>query len=231
MKDKRYRCSDARNEAIKRISALRSGAIAASRKKIPTIVRDMTYQSAIFQASSTLEEYVKQIFDHWLFELKKRALIGNNIPSRARLSYIGRELNDDFSRYLHTKDERFLAEKLQTRLELLKFAIGDAPIPTYLKGEFIYKDRKYPSPKNLRQLYVRIGCDDIFNRLSEDLKTDAEMKLTGFNDIRSTIAHGDPPDLTLEDVKRNLDIIASFIRSLDKINHREFSRDFEGGVW
>ena len=231
MRDRRYRCSAARNEALERLTDLKAGATAASKRSIPLQVREMTFQSAIFQASSTLEEYLKQIFDHWLYELKRNGLTGGNIPSRARFSYFGRELSKAFSWYVYAGDEKDLATKLEEKSNIIEFAMGNSGVLPYLTGEFAYKDRKYPSPQNIKSLYSRIGCDNIFDRLSREMKSDAHLKLQGFNDIRSSIAHGTPPDLTLLDVRRNLGDVALFIKSLDKINHREFSKHFGGGVW
>lgn len=231
MRDKRYRCSDARNEALARLQDLKTGATSASRASIPRNVRDMAYQSAIFQASSTLEEYLKQIFDHWLFELKNHNLTGKSIPSRARFSYFGRELTDAFTRYVYTNDEKSLAQKLQEHSDTIDFTMGYSTVLPHLTGEFAYKDKKYPSPKNIKLLYARIGCDNIFHRLSRKMKSDAELKLQAFNSVRTAIAHGTPPSITLIDVKRNLDDVALFVKSLDKINHVEFSKDFGGGVW
>lgn len=231
MLDKRYRCSVARSEALDRLQNLKSGAALASKRSIPVIVRDMTYQSAIFQASSTLEEYLKQIFDHWLFELKRQSRPGSSIPARTRFAYIGRELTDTFSLFVHSGDEGKLAKKIQARSDIIDFAMGRAGVLPHLTGEIANKDKKYPSPKNVKALYARIGCDNIFGQLSRNLGADAELKLQAFNDIRTSIAHGTPPSLTLLDVRRNLDDVAAIIKSLDKISHKEFSRDFGGGVW
>jgi hypothetical protein len=231
MKDKRYRRSQARSEALLRLRDLRAGAKEASRKSTPVRVRNMVYQSAIFLASSTLEEYLKQIFDHWLYELKRHGLAGANIPARARFSYVSRELSSVFNSYVHAGDEIALARKIEDRANLLEFAIGRSIIFTHLTGEFAYKDRKYPSPRNIKALYSRIGCDNIFQQLSRAMKADAELKLQAFNDIRTSMAHGSPPSLTIIDVNRNLDDVGIIIKSLDKINHREMSKDFGGGVW
>lgn len=231
MFDRRYRCSAAREEALSRLDRLLSGAYAANRKNIPPHVRDMTFQSAIFQASSTLEEYIKQIFDHWLYELKRQNKSAQSIPSPARFSYVGRQLSREFNNYAYSGDEKRLAKGLQDQQKIIGFTMDNSEILNHLTGEIAYKDRKYPSPKNIKILYSRIGCDNIFQILSRELKSDSELKLQGFNDVRTSIAHGNPPDLTLEDVRRNLNNIKLIIRSLDKINHREFSRNFGGGVW
>jgi len=231
MRDKRYRCSSARTEALERLKFLVDGASAASRNSTPTQVRNMTYHSAIFQASSTLEEYLKQVFDHWLFELKRHNKTGQNIPSIARFSYFGRELSRTFSSYAHSGDEKKLAQKLRTHTDVIDFVAGNSHVLPHLTGEFAYKDRKYPSPKNIKALYTRIGCDNIFQILSRQMKSDAELKLQGFNDIRTAIAHGAPPDITLIDVKKNLNDVALIIRHLDKVNHKEFSKDFGGVIW
>lgn len=231
MKNKRYRCSPARIEALERLQGLMAGAKSASKRSIPAQVREMTYQSAIFQASSTLEEYLKQIFDHWLFELKNSNSSGDKIPTRARFSYLGRQFHSHFCRYISEGDEKILAERLISNSNVIDFAMGRSAIFPYITGEFVYKDRKYPSPENIKKLYSRIGCDNIFDRISAILRSDAELKLRGFNDVRTAIAHGLPPSLTIIDVKRNLDDVASFIKSLDKINHKEFAKHFGAGVW
>lgn len=231
MRDKRYRCSAARTEALERLRLLRAGAESASRRSIPANVRDMTYQSAIFQASSTLEEYLKQIFDHWLFEMKRQNRPGTSIPSQTRFSYLGREVADAFGAFAYSRDEKRLVQKLQDKSNLIDFAMGYSNVLPYITGEIAYKDRKYPSPKNVKALYARIGCDDIFGQLSSRLGVDAELKLQAFNDLRSSIAHGAPPSITILDVRRNIDDVQAIIKSLDRINHKEFSKDFGGGVW
>ena len=231
MRDRRYRCSAARLEALERLSLLGAGVVDASRSPVPTSVREMAFQSAIFQASATLEVYLKQIFDFWLFELKARNKQGNHLPQRARLSFLGRELSEAFGKFAYAGDEKVLAESLGRKMEVMMFTAGDSDVPKYLTGEFVYKDRKYPSPANIKRLYARIGCDDVFDQLSAKMKTDAKLALQSFNDVRTSIAHGVPQGLTLEDVKRNINLVGSVIKSLDRINHREFSKDFGGGVW
>lgn len=231
MRDKRYRCSIARIEALDRLQELKRGALAASRKSIPANVKDMTYQSAIFQASATLEDYIKQIFDHWIFELKNNSHNGDSIPQRARFSYFARELSQAFGKYTYEGDEKALTEKILEKSRLIEFAMGQSLVLPHLTGEFAYKNRKYPSPANIKRLYARIGCDDVFSQLSRNMQSNAELKLQAFNDIRTAIAHGSPPNLTLIDVKRNLEDVSLIIKSLDKINHKEFSSCFGGGVW
>lgn len=231
MRDRRYRCSTARIEALCRIQSLKVGARQASRRSIPSMVRAMTFQSAIFQASSALEEYLKQIFDHWLFEIKRNNLPGSSIPSRARYAFAGRELTPVFANFVSSGDEAALAKKIQDRSHLLEFATGVTGVLEHLSGDLAYKNRKYPSPENIKILYKRIGCDNIFDQLSRGMKTNAELKLQAFNDLRTSIAHGNPPDITLDDVMRNLCDVELFVRFLDKINHKELSKDFGGGVW
>jgi len=191
----------------------------------------MVYQSAIFQASSTIEEYLKQIFDHWVFELKTHNKIGKNMPSRSRYSFFGREISKEFKSYAHSGDEKKLAKALQTQSNIIDFALGNSEVSRYLTGEFIYKEKKYPSPKNIKALYSRIGCDEVFQLLSREMKSDSKLKLQAFNDIRTAIAHGAPPNITFTDVKRNLDDVALIIKCLDRINHKVLSKDFGGGVW
>lgn len=231
MRDNRYRCSQSRLEALARLKDLRSGAISASRKGIPINVRDMTYQSAIFQASATFEEYLKQVFDHWLFESRQRSHASSHLPSRVRYAYLGREFSKFFSRFQHEGDEKVLAEKIESKVEIIEFAVGRALIPNHITGSLAYHESKYPSPKNIRKIYSRIGVDNIFGLLSQKMQTDAELRLQSFNDIRTAIAHGFPPGLTIEDVKRSLDDITMFIGALDRLNHSHFSKYFGGGVW
>lgn len=231
MRDKRYRRSAPRQEALERLNRLKKGARLASSKSIPRDVMHLTYHSAIFQACATLEEYLKQIFDHWLYELRRLNLNGTHVPPRARFSYIGRELSDAFSRFSYAGDEKDLALRIEAKSSEIDFALGNRPALPHFTGEFAYKGKKYPSPNNIRSLYARIGCDNIFDRLSREMKADAELKLRAFNDIRTAIAHSEPPDITLLDVFRNLDDVGILIRSLDKVSHREFSKHFVGGVW
>lgn len=231
MRDRRYRVSPPRKDAEIRLAGLRRGCVAACGKSVPTEVRDMTFQSAVFQASATLEEYFKQIFDHWLYELKTNNHRGASLPDRVRYTFLARELKEAFTKHTAPADEIKLAEKIERNSQLLNFALGISELQNYINGSIAYKDRKYPSTKNIKILYSRIGCDNIFDIISSKINGDAEMQLQGFNDIRTALAHSNPPQITLTDVKRNIDVISVLIREFDRVNSKIFSDNFGSGVW
>lgn len=231
MKNSRYRISKPCKDALERLRKLRLGARLASKNGTPSEVRDLSFQAAIFQASATMEEYIKQIFDLCIFEIKTHKSDCHSLPSRSRYSYFLREMAVHFANYVAAGDEIAMVKKIEKKVDLFNFALGEISPPSFLNGSMIYKDRKYPSPDNIRALYSRIGCDNIFDQMSREIKSDSEMMLKGFNDIRTALAHSSPPQLTINDVCRNLDVAETIIAAMDKITAKTLASTFGGPVW
>lgn len=175
-------------------------------------------QCSILQGSAATEEYIKAIFDAWVFNLSRRDEVKSvHIPIRIRSLMAKSKLEPSFSRYVSNSDERELLHRLAIDTESWVLMSGDAPIPRYFAGSSVYMDKKYPSEKNIKAIFYRIGIDNPMDRLSAIMKADAEYSITAFNSIRTALAHESPPSITYNDVIENLDRIRSLVRAIDRL--------------
>lgn len=173
-------------------------------------------QCCILQASAATEEYIKAIFDGWAFKLRQLdAATAVNIPMRIRALIVKNRLRGKFSKYITDNDEKALLDGLSQESHIWALMVGNSPIPRYFDGSSIYLDQKYPSHKNIKLIFSRIGVDNVFDSLSRILKSDAEYALTAFNSVRTALAHEAPPQLTYNDVKDNLKRISNIVRAMD----------------
>ena len=226
-----YKVSNFRRNFESRTSSLISTSYTAHRKSIAGSVRDLAFQGAIIQASAAIEDYIREVFDAWAFKLKTNAMNGSTIPYRARVATVKPKLEKHFSSFGYTHDEMQFLKKLEDEKSTWDFLTGSTQIPNTFDGSSIYNERKYPSVKNLKVLYCRIGVDNIFAEISRIIKADAEMRLESFNSIRSALAHSNPPQLTYLDVKRNISDVQSLVQGMDRVIFRTLSRNFGGPIW
>ncbi len=222
-----YQKSDARNEFEDRIAALIKTARIASKKKnnIPSAVRDLTYHAAVFEASACLEEYIKSVIDDFAFRVKAHnpPLKAKDLPSAVRSFIFLKSSISMYERYLYAGDERKLLRELDVNSSVFEITKDDNILTNKVTLSCIYNEKKYPSTKNWRRLFSRLGVNDVFGSVSSIIKRDAEATLTSFNDVRTAIAHQIPPSLALSDVIRNLSNALLLVKGIDRLLYRHFT--------
>ena len=90
---------------------------------------------------------------------------------------------------------------------------------------------KYPSVKNLKILYIRIGINDIFNEVARRGQKDYKSQLESFLSIREAIAHQEAPVMTFQDVERHLDNLIDFINKIDRVVYSHITKISGEGYW
>ncbi|MBY2965551.1 hypothetical protein HF251_23115 [Rhizobium leguminosarum] len=227
----RYKVSRFRKDFNVRTAALVSAARQANRKGIPTSVRDLAFQCAILQTSAATEEYIRTLFEAWAFMVRNSGAASSVVPTRTRIAVAKSRLEAHFASYVFNSDEKAFLSKLEGENDLWTFLSGGSVIPGTFVGKVVFDERKYPSPKNVKVLFSRIGIDNVFDLMSALLRADAEYRLVSFNSIRTALAHANPPQLTLPDVKRNVDDMQSLVGAFDRILHKSLSNHFGQPVW
>jgi hypothetical protein len=212
-------------------SLLKASKLAMNEPEVPSSVRDLAFQCSILQTSAAIEEYIRTLFDGWAFELSKKQLTASPLPHRTKLAIAKEKLSTHFTQYLFQKDEKEFLRKLDAEAHLWPLLTGQTFVPVSFDGSVVYSERKYPSGKNIKVLFSRIGVDNIFDLLSRHVAADAEFQLKSFNDIRTALAHSNPPQLTLLDVERNLQTITKLVNAMDKVVHQTLSRHLGSAIW
>ena len=134
------------------------------------------------------------------------------------LVHSGGQLGTEYRRFAISEDEGALLERLaRTVRTVAAWDSGSTPPIKIEAGAFLDR-KKYPSPKNLPQLFRRLGIKNIWAPLGATSRTDAEKLLTSLNDLRTSIAHDGqvPTNFGLRDFRERLAQMKSFVAALDR---------------
>ena len=178
--------------------------------------KNLIYQSSIFLLSAAIEEYFKNVLQDWVYELKSKRAMNKHIPSSTRTLFIVSNQVEPIKSYVFQKDDKKIINALNHSKPYYGIINDGEYIPGFFSHEVILKGKKYPSVENLKALFIRLGIPDIITILSKKGKRDFESVLKSFLNIRESIAHQTPPNLTFEDVDRNFVNINSLVNLLDR---------------
>ena len=181
-------------------------------------------------AYSQLEVYIKSIVEDSIatinifgpaFEKWPDLMLGYHLHKSENLAA-------DYLRFSHDADEGAVLEKVaQIARKIGSWSTGATGFRVADASNFLEK-KKYPSPKNLPQLFRRLGVKQIWIVIGKAGKLNGELVLTSLNDLRTEIAHEGkvPPGFSLGDVKDRLEKMRRFVAALD----RGVSNHFCSGV-
>lgn len=170
-------------------------------------------------AFSQFEVYVKDIIEDSLQALNAAAPAFADVPD-LMLGYLlhrGEDLGPEYRRFAISEDEGALLQKLATTgRKLAQWGAGGPPI--VLDAAVFLDKKKYPSPKNLPQLFKRLGVNNLWASVSATGKFDSKLILTSLNDLRTSIAHDGrvPPGFSIPDFKDRLSKMRRFVGALDR---------------
>lgn len=179
-------------------------------------VRDMVFQCTIFQTSAALEIYLKLVIESWAQAVRQHGK-GQHLPADVRASFARRRLIPYFKRFAFLEEEGVLHNSIISETDLWSFLNGSQDIPAFFDGRAIHETCAYPSYKNLKRLFARVGIPDIEAKLGRILRRDVEALIVAFQDIRTALAHAAPPRITLKDVRNRLDDQIKLVSAIDRI--------------
>ena len=164
-----YRKSSYRRDFEDRVHLLKAEAAKANSFGVDLHdARDMVFQCAIFQTSAALETYLKLIIESWFQQLKINGL-GAFIPASVRGRIATQRLLPPFETYVAKKEEGSIYNYLANQADIWQIMIGNPQIPTRFTGKEIHDGRAYPSNKNLKLLFIRVGIQNIHDELARIL--------------------------------------------------------------
>jgi hypothetical protein len=143
--------------------------------------------------------------------------MGHTTPGDARAFIASKTLERRFALFHYNGDERALYTSLMSESDLWPFLNGDPKLPAFFEGKALHQGAAYPSSKNIKKLFARLGINDMIARLSRNLSRDVEVLIDGFQGIRTALAHSSPPPLTIVDVERLLTDCKSLVGSVDRV--------------
>lgn len=197
-------------------------------------VRTFALYSAVLMCSARLESYVEDLLADWSKSVKATALTTDKLNKRTRAYLLNRsDIEAAYRRFVCFRDESELLERLEKCVghTHYEFAVDNRAIP-YFPTDSIYKDRKYPSAKNLQILFNRFGFPNIFNELNRVGSRDTKALLISFNDLRVEMAHvGMPIGLTSGDIRQHIKNMRSVVGYIDRVFYTQVGRSIGSKCW
>lgn len=196
--------------------------------------RKIALCGAVLLCSAMIESYLEDLIGDWGNVLKTPFLTTDNLPRRMRAFLLkDPAIVEAYRRYICFQDEMELLRRLEALLgnALHEFAFDGRGIPAFPVSA-VYKDRKYPSPKNLKRLFYRFDFNNIFDELGRLARRDVEAALTSFNDLRTEMAHGGMPvGLTKDDIKNRIREVRQIVGYVDRAFYSHVAKSIGAGTW
>lgn len=222
-----YKKSRARFEFEKTSVDLLSLARQISFKKVALSYahKNLIFQSTIVLLCSSIEEYLRVFIEDLFFNYKTLKAPLSKIPINPRTFTLFINQRSIYESFINNRDEAKILEKLDVTNKHNYSIIDESQVCTYhINSKLLVNDKKYPSPKNLKILFNRIGIKNIFSHTDMIGHKNYEFILRSFLDVRETIAHQESTDLTFEDVNRNFKNIIDLLDKLDRISFKHICK-------
>jgi len=186
-------------------------------------------------AFAQLEVYVKTIVEDGLQALLRSAPKPSILPD-LMLGYVvhrSENLGADYRRFATTEDEGALLDKVAAMVRRgADWETGRQQL--ILDAAAFLDKKKYPSPKNMPQLFRRLGIRKLWPVLSAAGRFNAELTLTSLNDLRTAVAHDGsvPAGFGIRDFRDRLSKMEAFVAALDRCIATHFcSGPIPRGSW
>ncbi|MBZ9870896.1 hypothetical protein LB542_08485 [Mesorhizobium sp. BR1-1-9] len=183
---------------------------------MPTFVRDAIFQNCVFQLSALLEDYLLELTSQWLSGLTAAGATNSRMPMITRALFAARSQEELHRRFIALGDETELAIGTSEQLAVFGLLRDDDQMPVLDLVSKLIKDRKFPSIRNLEVLFRRLGKPKMTQALSKRTKTNVELALQAFMDVRNVLAHEGPPSITDLDVGRYFERVDAWIEGIDR---------------
>lgn len=168
---------------------------------------------------SQLEVYIKAIVEDAVKTLNTAPPAFDQIPD-LMLGYIlhkGQKLAGDYRNYSVSDDEGSILKRLSAIARTVASWSNGVTPPIFDASEILEK-KKYPSPKNMPQLFRRLGVEKLWAMIGKSGKINGELLLTSLNDLRTEIAHEGkvPPGFSLSDYRDRSDQMRRLVAAIDR---------------
>ncbi|WP_155831196.1 hypothetical protein [Hyphomicrobium sp. 802] len=193
-------------------------------------IRDLVFQSSVFRTGAAVETYIRLLIESWAQEVKNKAR-GHLTPGECRAFIVSKRLQDKFSRYAFNGDEKELYMALRAETDIVVLLGGNANLPAAFDGKVLHQGAAYPSNKNIKKLFARVGIDNILGRISANLSRDAEVLIESFQSVRTALAHAAPPTVTIGDVEKLLGDSKALVGSIDRIFYKHVAAHGGRDCW
>lgn len=194
-------------------------------------IKQMVYCAAIIECSASLECYIDTILSSWVQNAQNICTTNSALPKDLRLFMHGKNCVQHFINFIAIGDEGRLIDALQNMDISVLYDNGKIDSKKIMRAA-IY-DKKYPSAKNLKKIFRRFGIKDIHIEMSKQLKSNAELLLSSFMDIRASVAHSYPAAsiFSKRDILTHLKNSLLIVSALDKVTNKHLITISDSRCW
>lgn len=203
-----------------------------SNSSLDSTFKEYILSSSIFLAHAEIENYIQDIFNLYLRSLSQKKFFELNEDLRSFLVYKFVKDNN-IHHSLLANDEKSIMNIIKKEASNGHKHIFDKDLQiTYISGKSVYETYKYPSVKNIQKIYKRIGCDKIFDLVSQEIRKNAKNILERIGTYRTSLAH----TATLSNMASNdlifaLNELKLFVKGLDKVLYKRIVADYQQIFW
>lgn len=198
---------------------LEQAVFASKQKQLRADIIQCVYNNAIFRLSAAFEDYIKAIFEDWIDMLEKHDGCLSDLPEESVSYALLKHHENMFLQFLLNGSEGKVINEISTKKILTKkLCLEGSPVKDLIKTNQLVMDKKYPSQKNLKQLFNRFGFKDIFKDMEVKGKKDYKLLLQSFSDSRTELAHSySSMPMSKQTVKDNINNVYEIVRVIDRV--------------
>jgi hypothetical protein len=197
-------------------------------------IRTFALCAAVLLCSARFESYIEDLIGNWGRLVTTQAVTTERLPRRLRAFLLNQPaVVAAYRAFIVDNDELSFLSKLETLIGQAhyEFALDGRPLPPF-SVRLLYADRKYPSPKNLKRLFDRLGLRNSFGAMNALARRDTEGMLTSFNDLRTEMAHtGMPVGLSVGDIRQRIKDMQIIVGCIDRMFYRHVCGSVGSACW
>ncbi len=193
--------------------------------------KQLINQSCIFLLSARIEDYTKNLIEDLIYSYRTKGAILKQIPKNIRTKTMLDKHVNHFRNYYNSSDERALLKSISIENSYYKITDELISFSSQIYPTNIIGSNKYPSIKNLKILYHRLGIEDVIIELNKKAKKDIKITIESFLSLRESIAHQGAPAITFDDITRHFKNIRETINYLDRIVYSHIKKESGEIYW
>lgn len=193
--------------------------------------KQLVYQSCIFLLSARIEDYTKKLIEGILYNYRVKGATLAILPLNSRTKAFIDSNVTHFRNFYNSSNEKDLIKNISLANNSFDIVKDDIVLTHHIKSHNIISTNKYPSIKNLRILYHRIGIDDIIRKININSRKDLKTSFESFLSLRESIAHQGSGQLTFEDIDRHFSNVNQFINHIDRIVYKHICSSSGSKYW
>ena len=193
--------------------------------------KQLINQSCIFLLSARMEDYTKNLIEDLIYSYRTNAAILKDIPKNVRTKTLLDKQVNHFRQYYNSSDERTLLSNISIENSYYQIMDDATVFTSQIHSSNIIGTNKYPSTKNLKILYYRLGINDIIKDLNRIARKDIKTNIESFMSLRESIAHQGASAITFQDITRDFNNIGEAINYIDRIVYSHIKKESGQAYW